>query len=46
VAVIAELNATIMLFQKLRQSSRSENSRLYHLSEKPVHLMPVESLKE
>jgi hypothetical protein len=46
VAVTAELTAMIMLFQKLRQSSRSAKSRWYHRSEKPVHLMLVELLNE
>ena len=46
VAVRAELRAMIMLFQKLRHSSRSIKSRWYHLREKPAHLMLVESLKE
>jgi len=46
VAVVAELRAIIMLFQKLRHSSLSVKSRWYHLREKPAHLMLVESLKE
>ena len=46
VAVRAELKAMIMLFQKLRHSSRSPKSRWYHLSEKPVHLMLTDALNE
>jgi len=46
VAVNAELKAIIMLFQKLRHSSRSEKSRWYHLREKPVHLILVDPLNE
>jgi len=46
VAVSAELRAMIMLFQKLRHSSRSEKSLWYHLNEKPVHLMLLDSLKD
>jgi hypothetical protein len=46
VAVVAELAAIIMLFQKLRQSSRSVKSLLYHRSENPVQRSPGDSLKE
>ena len=46
VAVKAELTATIMLFQKLRQSSLSEKSLWYHFNEKPVHLILEDSLNE
>jgi len=46
VAVSEELKAMIMLFRKLRQSSRSAKSRLYHRKEKPVHLILIESLNE
>jgi len=46
VAVAAEEKAISMLFLKLRHSSRSVKSRWYHLNEKPVHRMLVESLNE